>query len=119
MGALKNIRRKKMIAQGGRCYYCDLLMWDDAATTAPRAQRTKAAMKGLRCTAEHLHPRSEGGRNTADNIVAACWYCNNRRHRRKLPLSPEAHRQHVQQRMAAGRWLPRGNLFASNNGRLR
>jgi 5-methylcytosine-specific restriction endonuclease McrA len=106
MGALKNIRRKKMIAQGGRCYYCDLPMWDNASSSVPQKyRRTKVALKFLRCTAEHLHPRSEGGGNTVGNIVAACFYCNNQRHRRKWPLSPEAHRQHVQQRMAAGRWL--------------
>ena len=106
MGALKNIRKKKMIAQRGRCYYCDLPMWDDAAAAVPREHsRMKMPLKALRCTAEHLHPRSEGGVNTAGNIVAACLYCNNQRHRRKRPLSPEAHRQRVQKRMAGGKWL--------------
>ena len=106
MKALKNLRRKKMLAQGGRCFYCDLPMWDEALDPSlPLACRSAELPKILRCTAEHLHPRSEGGANTSDNIVAACWYCNNTRHRRKQPLSPEAHRAHVQQRMAAGRWL--------------
>ena len=27
MGTLKNIRRTKMLAQQGRCYYCGLKMW--------------------------------------------------------------------------------------------
>ena len=106
MKALKNLRRKKMLAQGGRCFYCDLPMWDEALNPSlPLACRSAELPKILRCTAEHLHPRSEGGANTADNIVAACFFCNNSRHRRKRPLSPEAHRAHVQQRMAAGRWL--------------
>jgi 5-methylcytosine-specific restriction endonuclease McrA len=106
MKALKNMRRKKMLAQGGRCFYCDLPMWDEALDPClPISCRSTGLPKILRCTAEHLHPRSEGGANTSDNIVAACWYCNNSRHRRKRPLSPEAHRAHVQQRMAAGRWL--------------
>ena len=30
-------------------------------------------------TAEHLVPRSKGGRNTKDNIVAACLRCNQTR----------------------------------------
>lgn len=30
MTALKNIRRRKMLAQEGRCYYCGLPMWDAA-----------------------------------------------------------------------------------------
>lgn len=106
MSALKNTRQKKMIAQGGRCYYCDLPMWENVAAAVPREHcNTKSAPNVLRCTAEHLHPRSEGGQDTASNIVAACWFCNTRRHQRKRPLSPEAYRQHVQQRMAAGRWL--------------
>ncbi len=106
MKALKNLRRKKMLAQGGRCFYCDLPMWDEALNPSlPLACRSAELPKILRCTAEHLHPRSEGGANTPDNIVAACLFCNNARHRRKRPLSPEAHRAHVQQRMAAGRWL--------------
>lgn len=106
MKALKNLRRKKMLAQGGRCFYCDLPMWDEALNPSlPLACRSAELPKILRCTAEHLHPRSGGGANTADNIVAACFFCNNSRHRRKRPLSPEAHRAHVQQRMAAGRWL--------------
>jgi 5-methylcytosine-specific restriction endonuclease McrA len=106
MGTLKNIRKKKMIAQGGRCYYCDLPMWDDTHSTFSRKHcRITVLLKALRCTAEHLHPRSEGGVDTTGNIVAACVYCNNQRHRRKRPLSPEAHRQRVQQRMAAGKWL--------------
>jgi len=106
MKALKNLRRKKMVAQGGRCFYCSLPMWDEAlGHCLPVNCKTGGLPKVLRCTAEHLHPRSEGGANTADNIVAACLFCNNSRHRRKRPLSPEAHRAHVQQRMAAGRWL--------------
>ncbi|WP_424933253.1 HNH endonuclease [Amaricoccus macauensis] len=106
MGTLKNIRRKKMIAQRGRCYYCGLAMWEPNAAAGPGKHRKAGpAPNFLRCTAEHLHPRSEGGRNTVDNIVAACWFCNSRRHQRKRPLSPDAYRLHVQRRMAAGRWL--------------
>lgn len=106
MAAIKNIRKKKMIAQEGKCYYCNLPMWDNVSVTAQSLQcGAKAPLKALRCTAEHLQPRSEGGMNTVENIVAACLYCNSSRHRRKLPLSPTMHRRHVQKRMAEGRWL--------------
>jgi 5-methylcytosine-specific restriction endonuclease McrA len=106
MGTLKHIRRTKMIAQGGRCYYCGLPIWDEAVGAESGASAAeKLAPKSLRCTAEHLHARSEGGGNQAHNIVAACWYCNTRRHRAKRPLAPEAYRLLVQQRMAAGKWL--------------
>lgn len=106
MGALKNIRRTKMLAQEGRCYYCGLPMWDEALNDCPAAEyRSSRRPKTLRCTAEHLLPRSEGGVDTPENIVAACLFCNQRRHRAKCPRSPEAHRTHVRRRMAAGRWL--------------
>lgn len=106
MGALKNIRRTKMLAQAGRCYYCGLPMWDDALNDCPAAEcRRGRQPKTLRCTAEHLLPRSEGGANTAENIVAACLYCNQTRHRAKRPKSSGAYRAYVRRRMAAGRWL--------------
>lgn len=106
MGALKNIRRTKMLAQEGRCYYCGLPMWDETPNDCPAADcRRNRQPKPLRCTAEHLLPRSEGGADTPENIVAACHFCNQRRHRAKCPRSPEAHRAHVRRRMATGRWL--------------
>jgi 5-methylcytosine-specific restriction endonuclease McrA len=106
MGKLSNIRRTKMLAQQGRCYYCGLQMWDPELKDAtPEICLAPAMQKYLRCTAEHLNPRSEGGANTPTNIVAACWYCNTRRHHRKAPPSPDVHRAHVQKRMAKGKWL--------------
>lgn len=106
MGKLSNIRRTKMLAQGGRCYYCGLPMWDpELANAVPEIYRAPAMRKYLRCTAEHLHPRSDGGANVAANIVAACWYCNTRRHHRKEPPSPDIHRARVRERMANGKWL--------------
>ena len=73
MGKLSNIRRTKMLAQGGRCYYCDLPMWDPELDNAvPEICRAPAMRKYLRCTAEHLHPRSDGGADAPANIVAAC-----------------------------------------------
>nr|WP_249219070.1 HNH endonuclease [Loktanella sp. SALINAS62] len=102
---MKIIRKEKMIKQGGRCYYCDLPMWENGAKTNSGTQRKmESAPHVLRCTAEHLHARSEGGKNTVSNIVAACWFCNSRRHRRKRPLPSEKYRQLVRERMAVGRW---------------
>jgi len=106
MGKLSNIRRTKMHAQQGRCYYCGLPMWDPKMDhDMPAICRTQSMQKNLRCTAEHLLPRSEGGANSSSNIVAACWYCNTRRHHRKQPPSPDAHRARVRERMAKGKWL--------------
>ena len=98
MGPLKKIRHEKMIAQNGCCYYCGLQMWEGRAGRRPRA---------LQCTAEHLQARCDGGKDTPENIVAACLFCNRARHRPKKPRSPEGHREHVRRRMAAGRWHAR------------
>lgn len=106
MKALKKIRYRKMLAQEGRCYYCGLPMWDEAnGYSLLAAGRKGKRPRALQCTVEHLLPRSEGGANTAENIVAACLFCNNARHQRKQPPSPEMYRMYVQRRMAAGRWL--------------
>lgn len=41
-----------------------------------------------------------------DNVVAACWRCNNSRHRRKHASTQENHRKAVQRRLARQRWHP-------------
>jgi len=41
-----------------------------------------------RRTAEHLEARCEGGADSTDNIVAACRFCNGRRHRAKVARNP-------------------------------
>ena len=115
MGALKKIRRAKMRAQQGRCYYCDLSMWEDDGTEVDCQRRQYP--KRLRCTAEHLLPRSAGGQDTAENIVAACLFCNQTRHRAKRPKSSEVYRAHVRRRMAAGRWL--AALVSDRSARVR
>nr|WP_235205811.1 HNH endonuclease [Cupriavidus sp. SK-4] len=58
----------------------------------------------LKCTAEHLKARSDGGANSARNIVAACEACNRRRHQRKAARSPAEHLEHVQRAMRRGKW---------------
>jgi 5-methylcytosine-specific restriction endonuclease McrA len=62
--------------------------------------------------AEHLKARSEGGNDHPENIVAACQFCNQTRHKRKQPLAPEEYRRMIHRRLAQGRWhslRPRGN----------
>lgn len=75
--------------QRGHCYYCDVRMRESGP---------------LQVTAEHLLPLSEGGRDAGDNIVAACLFCNSRRHSRPTPMTPEEFRRHVQRRVSQGHW---------------
>lgn len=100
-------RLKAFHRQQGHCHYCDLPMWlrnpEEVAGQLCVRPRTVA---GLQCTAEHLVARKNGGRNTAENIVAACRTCNGRRHRVSEPRAPAQHMKHVQRLLRAGKWHP-------------
>lgn len=53
MNPLQKTRKLKMIEQKGRCYYCDLPMWDNKAHTLPREKnRAISSPSALQCTAE-------------------------------------------------------------------
>jgi 5-methylcytosine-specific restriction endonuclease McrA len=99
------LRKSAYKAQQGQCWYCGLPMWlsgvEEFANThnftLPQAQL-------LQCTAEHLHARQDGGIDTPNNVVAACRYCNTKRHKRKIPLPPEKYRKHVKVKMKKGGW---------------
>jgi CubicO group peptidase (beta-lactamase class C family) len=58
----------------------------------------------LQVTAEHLHPRGEGGRNSYANIAAACLYCNRMRHQAGEVLSPTDYARYVQKQLRSGGW---------------
>ena len=75
--------------QHGRCFYCHAPMWSaDPSEFAKQYGVTIHQAVRLRCTAEHLRARQDGGDDSPDNIVAVCLHCNNARHRKKLPPSP-------------------------------
>ena len=105
--------------QSGRCFYCGLPMWlDQPEGFRSRYRLTLAQARLLRCTAEHLRARQDGGGNASDNIAAACWYCNTRRHRSKKALDPDRHRQRVRARVKQGRWHPPEVLKAVGESRV-
>ncbi|WP_343204303.1 HNH endonuclease [Xanthomonas sp. JAI131] len=104
MKLLKTLRTQAFQAQNGRCYYCGAPMWlssPDELDLRPRSARP------YQCTAEHLLARRDGGKDTAGNVVAACYLCNLRRHKRPAPApSAQAYRALVLRRVAMGRWWP-------------
>ena len=59
---------------------------------------TKRQAKFYQCTAEHLLPRKDGGKDSLSNIAAACKYCNQQRHKSKLSLSPVKYQAYVQKK---------------------
>lgn len=101
--------------QSGRCYYCDYpLLSGPVEPFAARFGISVAQAKLLRCTGEHLKPREEGGTNARINIVAACWFCNSRRHARPSAPNPDRYKQLVRKRVRQGRWHSFIFRFASS-----
>ena len=92
-------------SQSGRCYYCGLPMWlnhpkhfaSEFSITIPQA-------KQLQCTAEHLIARQDGGPTSRENIVAACLFCNQKRHQRKITLAPKEYKKLVTRRLSVQKW---------------
>ena len=106
MKRVARLRSKAADAQGDRCYYCEQPMWrDHRRAFARRHGLSREQSRLFRVTAEHLVPRSEGGKTSASNIVAACHHCNQQRHRGSARPSSEQYRQEVQTRIAQGQWL--------------
>jgi len=97
------LRQQAFNRQGGFCYYCDVRMWLNSPEELD-LPGCFAAARRLQCTAEHLVSRSDGGRDSAKNIVAACAHCNHTRHRQKRPPEPPQYRTKVRGRVAQGGW---------------
>ncbi|WP_460815041.1 HNH endonuclease [Luteimonas pelagia] len=87
-------------------------MWqDDCAAFAQRHLLSEKQARQFQCTAEHLQPRSLGGTLRVENIAAACWCCNQRRGRLRVPADPDMFRAYARRRCGAGKWhsrLPAG-----------
>ncbi|CAD1790680.1 MULTISPECIES: HNH endonuclease [Xanthomonas] len=99
---LKSLRTNAFNAQSGRCYYCDWPMW--LSSPSELGLRPRSA-RSYQCTAEHLVAQQDGGLDIPENVVAACCFCNLRRHQRPTPApSPEVYRVQVQRRVAKGKW---------------
>ena len=81
----KVIPKNRLLAfkkQRGRCFYCGVPMWlENKRVFAAKHRITKKLAKRLRCTAEYLIARQDGGIDDCENIAAACLYCNSTRHR--------------------------------------
>jgi len=100
-------RLKAFELQHGRCHYCHAPMWlENPKEFAAKHHLSVRAAGRLRCTAEHLVAKKDGGNNSAKNIVAACVACNGRRHKAKAELPPERYSSYVKNRLRAGKWHP-------------
>lgn len=102
---LTKSRFKAYIQQAGLCIYCEQPIWlDDVQEFAKTYQISIKQAKVLKCTAEHLTAKQDGGTDVENNIAAACNYCNQKRHKRKKSLDSISFKNHVMKRQAQGRW---------------
>lgn len=106
---VQNLRRLAFEKQGCLCYYCQFPMWEkDPAEFAMGFELPIRLAKYLQCTAEHLVAQQDEGTDTADNIVAACLWCNRLRHlgRSQKAPGPLAYKAKVAQLVRQGKWHP-------------
>ena len=99
---LQRLRHQAFVQQSCRCVYCSLPMWEsDPSEFTARHGISLRKAKHLRCTAEHLIAQQDGGGETAQNIAAACLWCNRMRHARRQDRapSPEKYKNRVSQLM--------------------
>lgn len=103
--SLKSPRKLAYALQSGRCFYCGVPMWqNNPEQFASQHKLSINQARLLKCTGEHLTAHSDGGEGSTENIVAACWYCNTRRHRAAKPRSPDSYKTHVRKRISKGHW---------------
>lgn len=85
-----HLRRIAARKQSRHCYYCNCVMSSQCAQ--------------LSCTAEHLIPRANKGKDSKVNIVAACKFCNAMRHRMYPNLSPAEYLKIVRNLVSKKMW---------------
>lgn len=102
---LRFLRQQAFVRQNGKCWYCAAPMWE-RESVPPFGTCTFKAVQRLRCTAEHLVARRDGGPTHPTNIVAACAHCNRTRHKQRKPLHAEHYFRKVQHRMTKRQWHP-------------
>jgi len=98
-------RFKAFNLQQGCCIYCELPMWiDNPDVFAKKYKITIKEAALFKCTAEHLLAKQDGGKDCESNIVAACHFCNQKRHKCKTPKDPISYKLHVSTRLGKGKW---------------
>jgi hypothetical protein len=98
-------RSTAFIRQAGYCYYCSYPMWsENPHEFALKHKITLGQAKRYQCTGEHLKAHKDGGTAARSNIVAACLFCNRKRHQRKDPPPPDQYKKMIENRIVQGRW---------------
>lgn len=105
----RKLRQQAYKKQDGRCCYCEYPMWHTDHENFSRLHGLQPNLaKYLKCTAEHKVARQDGGRDSQDNVFAACSWCNRKRHHGRPHNAPdyESYKETVLRRVSMGRWHP-------------
>jgi hypothetical protein len=121
-------RARKRVAmlleiQGGICYWCDQPIFEAAQYPLAAIEnnawlRLENGSRLLLATVDHIIPISAGGGNQADNLVAACYGCNQKRSKTKAARhvcgcgKPASKRR----RRCNSCWLKRSELWLQSQG---
>lgn len=98
-------RESAYLRQFRRCFYCNVRMWlRNRIEFMREVGVTVRQARQLMCSTEHLRARQDGGTDDPSNIVAACTYCNRRRHACRKPLSWRQFLRLVRRRLTERRW---------------
>jgi hypothetical protein len=98
-------RQSKLREQDYSCYYCHFPIWEtDPIEFARHHGITRKEASLFQCTAEHVKAVKDGGTSRKDNIVAACWFCNQHRHQRGKDLDAACYAKLVTRRLMRGAW---------------
>jgi hypothetical protein len=84
-------------------------MWEDNQDKFSSSHGLTARLaKHLKCTAEHLVAQQDKGRDSVENIVAACLWCNKLRHLHRVNKAPDpvTYKSRVRKLIAKGKWHP-------------
>jgi hypothetical protein len=91
--------------QHARCIYCEQPIWlKNPQTFAHQYNITLKQAQLFQCTAEHLLARRDGGKDDPTNIVAACHFCNQKRHHSKSAKDPIPYKLYVAKRVIKRKW---------------
>jgi hypothetical protein len=115
---LRRLRHEAYEHQHSLCFYCRFPMWENNPEDFSRAYGIPSRLRRhQKCTAEHLLAHQDNGEVSAENIVAACLWCNTMRHfqRPHKAPKPNCYQSKVLRLVALGRWHP---LAASQNARM-
>jgi|APLow6443716910_1056828.scaffolds.fasta_scaffold65502_2 5-methylcytosine-specific restriction endonuclease McrA len=105
----QKLRRQAFEKQNCLCFYCQFLMWEKNQEQFAIDHGIPVRLtKHLKCTAEHLVAQQDKGRDTAENIVAACLWCNRLRHKGRQHKAPDptTYKSIVRRLVQLGKWHP-------------